>query len=66
MTKPKTAFYIFLDDFALLYREEYDKYHVFTAEASKVWKELDKDIKEYYHELSRIQRQEYKIRKKLS
>jgi len=66
MTKPKTAFYIFLDDFALLQREEYDRYHVFTSAASKVWKELDKDVKESYYELARLQRQEYKIRKKLS
>jgi len=64
--KPKTAFFIFLDDFAVLHRAEYGSYHIFTAAASNAWRELDKDTKENYEQLSRLQLQEYKIKQKMT
>ena len=63
--KPKTAFFIFLDDYALLHRAEYDRYHVFTAAASEAWKKLDNDTKKIYEQLSRLQSKAYKIESKL-
>jgi len=61
--KPKTAFFIFLDDFAILHRAEY---HIFTAAASEAWRELDKNTKENYEQLSKLQLQEYKIKQKMT
>ena len=63
--KPKTAFFIFLDDYALLHRGEYDRYHVFTAAASDAWRELDNDRKNMYEQLSILQSKAYKIESKL-
>jgi len=63
---PKTAFFIFLDDFAILHRSEYNSYHVFTAAASNAWRELDKNTKENYEQLSKLQLQEYKIKQKMT
>ena len=59
--KPKTAFFIFLDDFALLHRAEYDRYHVFTAAASDAWRELNNDRKNMYEQLSMLQSKAYKV-----
>ena len=64
--KPKTAFFIFLDDFAVLHRTEYGSYHIFTAAASEAWRKLDKDTKENYEQLSKLQLQEYKIKQKIT
>ena len=63
---PKTAFFIFLDDFAILHRAEYNSYHVFTAAASNAWRNLDKNTKENYEQLSKLQLQEYKIKQKMT
>ena len=63
--KPKTAFFIFLDEFALLHRAEYDKYHIFTAVASDAWRELDTNTKKNYERLSKLQSQAYKNEIKL-
>jgi len=51
------VFFIFLDDFTILHRAEYDSYHIFTADASNSWKELDNGTKENYEQLSKLQRQ---------
>ena len=64
--KPKSAFFIFLDDFAVLHRTEYGSYHIFTAAASEAWRKLDKDTKENYEQLSRLQLQTYKIKEKMT
>lgn len=63
--KPKTAFFIFLDDFALLHRAEYNRYHVFTSAASDAWRELDNNRKKNYEQLSILQSKAYKIESKL-
>ncbi len=65
-TKPQTAFFIFLADFSVLHRTEYNTYSVFTAAASDAWRKLEDDTKKNYEKLSRLQRQEYKIKQKLS
>jgi hypothetical protein len=64
--KPKTAFLIFLDEFALLHRAEYDKYHVFTAVASDAWRKLDTNTKKNYEQLSRLQLKAYENETKLA
>jgi hypothetical protein len=58
--RPKTGFFIFLDEFSRLYRSEYDKYHVFTDAASKAWLKLDDATKENYNEMSRLELELYK------
>jgi hypothetical protein len=58
--KPKSAFFIFLDDFAVLHRTEYGSYHIFTAAASEAWRKLDNGNKKNYEQLSKLQIQEYK------
>jgi hypothetical protein len=63
---PKTAFFIFLDDFAVLHRTEYGSYHIFTASASESWRKLDNDTKKNYEQLSKLQLQEYKINQKMT
>ena len=65
-TKPQSAFFIFLGDFSRLHRTEYNSYPVFTAVASDAWRKLDDNTKKNYEKLSRLQLQEYKIRKKLT
>ena len=64
--KPKSAFFIFLDDFAVLHRTEYGSYHIFTAAASEAWRKLDSDTKKNYEQMSKLQLQEYKIKQKIS
>jgi hypothetical protein len=64
--KPKSAFFIFLDDFAVLHRTEYGSYHIFTAAASEAWRKLDNDTKKNYEQLSKLQLQEYKINQKMT
>jgi hypothetical protein len=64
--KPKSAFFIFLDDFAVLHRAEYGSYHIFTASASEAWRKLDNGTKKNYEQLSKLQLQEYKIKQKMT
>ena len=64
--KPKSAFFIFLDDFAILHRTEYGSYHIFTAAVSEAWRKLDNRTKKNYDQLSKLQLQEYKIKQKIS
>jgi len=55
--RPRTAFFIFLDEFSRLHRKEYDKYSDFTASASKTWYNLDNDMKDNYNEMARLEKE---------
>ena len=55
--RPRTAFFIFLDEFSRLHRNEYDKYSDLTASASKIWRDLDNDAKDNYIEMARIEKE---------
>ena len=55
--RPRTAFFIFLDEFSRIHRNEYDKYSDLTASASKTWYNLDNDMKDNYIEMARIEKE---------
>jgi hypothetical protein len=55
--RPRTAFFIFLDEFSRLHRHEYNKYSELTASASETWRDLDNDIKDNYIEMARVEKE---------
>jgi hypothetical protein len=55
--RPRTAFFIFLDEFSRIHRNEYDKYSDLTASASKTWYNLDNDMKDNYIEMARVEKE---------
>ena len=63
IARPKTAFFIFFDEFAQLHRAEYNRYHLCADAASKAWHNLDTHTKQNYYKLSMLQLKAYKIQK---
>jgi hypothetical protein len=55
--RPRTAFFIFLDDFTRLHKNEYDTYSNLTAAASGAWKYLDNNRKDNYIEMARLEKE---------
>lgn len=64
MQAPRTAFFIFLSDYALLHAEEYAKYWMLTDAASVAWRNLDSDAKQSYEQKAAEEKDLYRLAKR--